>query len=298
MRMLLPFDIDDTTLTASNVVEDLPEWDNGGSYDTGDKVRVEAAHHAYESLVDSNSGNDPTDLNNADKWLDLGATNRWAMFDEKNSTITENADTIDVSFSVDGRVMGIALFGLSAATVQVIVEDDVEGEVFNETFSLVSYENVNDYWDYFFAPIVRRTELLIDGLPLFAGADVRVIIANPDNLAKCGKLVPGDLRTLGVTQIGAGFGLIDYSRKEADSFGNLDLVERGWRATGSFSVKVPYDDVDEVGRILTERRAKRTVFIGAERFSRMLIDGFPRDWDMRVNEHHDADLTMELEGFN
>lgn len=293
MKILEPYEINDATLDSSNVVETVPEYDAGATYDEGDRVRDDTTHHVYESLIDSNTGNA---LDDVDSWLDLGPTNRWAMFDRKIGTVTENAEAIEVTFSVAGRVTGIALFGVSGASVQVTVVDDTDGTVFDETFSLVSQDNVNDFYDYFFAPILRRTNYFIYGLPLYSGAQVTVRIENPDGVAKVGILVPGRVVEFGRTTMGAGFGIIDYSVKEADAdFGTVDLVERNYRATGSFrDILDPYLS-DEVGRVLTERRAQPTVFVGDERYSSLLVYGFARDWEITKEEGGDV-LEIQIEG--
>lgn len=292
MKLILPETIDDTTLAATNVAETLDEYNPATSYSEGDKVRDDATHHAFESLEDANMGNPLTD---ASKWLDLGPTNPWAMFDQKVGTITSNADTIEVTVVPAGRATGLAAFNLAGASVSVTVTDTLEGVIYDETFILVSNANVGDYYDYCFEPIIRKTELLVDDLPPVAGADIDVVIDNTGGNAACGGLVLGSLRELGVTVYGSGFGIIDYSRKEPDDFGNIDLVQRDYRSTGRFDVVVPRLLVDEVKRVLTARRAIPTVFSGTSEYGAMLIYGFPRDWSVSIDHYQNSRLNIELE---
>lgn len=291
MKLLLPFEIDDVSLAASNVVEDLPLYDIGTSYGLGDVVRDDTTHHKFESLEAANLGNALTD---PAKWLDLGPTNRWAMFDRKLGTVTENPDSIAVTLAVAERVTGLAAFGLLGSTVHIVITDPIEGVVYDEEHDLVDHSNVNDYWDYFFAPILRRTELFVE-LPPYAGVDIDVTIEGESGTAKCGNLVIGELVELGDTEWGAGFGIIDYSRKEADDFGNVDLLERSFRSTNDLTVSVPRALVDEVGRVLTARRAKPTVFIGTDQFGSFFTYGFARDWRCRIVNQPYGSLTIELE---
>ena len=91
MKVIKPIVITDAILSSSDIVEnDATEWTSGGSFALGATCMVTttangagaATHKIYESLTSSNSGNDPTDqVNNADKWLEISATNRWKMFD-------------------------------------------------------------------------------------------------------------------------------------------------------------------------------------------------------------------------
>lgn len=295
MKVLLPETVDATTLASSNVAETVAPYSAGTSYALGAQVRDDATHKLFESLVTSNLGNPLTDTT---KWLDLGLTNRWGMFDQKLGTLTSQAEAITCVFAFPGRISGVALFGLDAASVTVTVADATDGVVFDQTFDLTSQDNVNDYYDYCFQPVIRRTEIFVDGLPPYAGATITVTITNPGATAVCGNLVLGVVRALGATAYGAGLGIIDYSRKEADAWGNVDLVQRDYRNTGSFSVSVDRAMVGEVKRVLTVRRGKPTVFIGSEQFSSMLIYGFARDWDVKVASYPLADLTLELESLN
>jgi hypothetical protein len=375
MKILLPIDVDDSILSASNVVEDVAEYNASTLYMAGDQIRDEDTHTLYESLIGTNAGtvtvtiaspavvslpnhglsaNTPvllqttgalptgltagtiyyvtspiansfnlsataggaaintsgtqsgthtlivepnknypiTDLS---RWLDVGPTNRWAMFDRKLGTVTEKDGSIDVDLVASQRIGGLALFNTDAFEINVTITDALEGVVYDQTFSMVSYDNVANYYDYFFAPILRKRDIFIEGLPLYLDAIIHVSVSRPESTARVGNLVVGTVRDLGTTTMGAGFGIIDYSRKEADDFGNVDLTERDYRSTGSFEVVVERLYVDEIKNLLTQRRALPTVYIGTEEFSSMLIYGFARDWNVKVNEYRQADLSLELE---
>lgn len=121
MKLIRPFTVTAANLT-SNVAEDgtYPEYAVSATYALGaiviETVGPTASHHAYESLVAGNVGNP---LTNAAKWLDLGATNRFAMFDQSNGSATTNATSIDASIAVTGRADGLALLNLDAQTVDI-----------------------------------------------------------------------------------------------------------------------------------------------------------------------------------
>lgn len=293
MKLILPQPVTDAVLAATNVVDSTPAYDAGTSYSKGNKVQDATAHRLYESLVDANSGNPLTDPT---KWLDIGPTNDWAMFDDIIGTNTTNADTIEVTLTPAGRIRAMALFNLDAASVTVVVTDATDGEVFNKTYSLVSNDNVGNYYDYCFEPIIRRTEQLVEGIPPYVGPDIDVGIDNTGAIAQCGTLVMGSLRELGATIYGSGFGIIDYSRKVADeNFGTVTLVERDYRSTAHLDVVVPHLLVDEVKRVLTARRAVPTVYVGTGLYGSTLIYGFPRDWSVSIDHPQDSKLSIELE---
>lgn len=125
MKLIRPYAVTPANLTSNVAETDAVEYASSGTYALGATVMWtagdDATHHVYESLVAGNTGNALTD---ATKWLDLGATNRWAMFDQNNGSATTSDSGIDVSVEVLGRADGLALLGLDAATVYVAMAVD------------------------------------------------------------------------------------------------------------------------------------------------------------------------------
>lgn len=110
MDILIPKQIFVIDPPISNVPESTnPEWSAGTSYALDALVKRSASEppslvtHDYKSLVAANLGNDPTATTG--KWLDLGPSQRWAMFDDKGGTVTTMTDNavptwdFDIDFS-------------------------------------------------------------------------------------------------------------------------------------------------------------------------------------------------------
>lgn len=73
------------------------EWSAAASYVVGDRVVDLRTHHAYECAAD-HTNFDPTDEANVPaKWLDMGADNRWSMFDASSSSQSMKTGEIDVT---------------------------------------------------------------------------------------------------------------------------------------------------------------------------------------------------------
>ena len=68
------------------------------TYALGDTVYSAAAHRCYESLAAGNLGNPLPVLPETEttKWIDVGPTNRWAMFDLSRNTQTVAASPLTV----------------------------------------------------------------------------------------------------------------------------------------------------------------------------------------------------------
>lgn len=271
----------------------------GSTYAVGDIVADPTGHRLYESLQASNTGNA---LSNPLFWLDVGPTNRWAMFDQITGTRTIGSGSIVTELTIPTRVDSLALLDVEGATVDVVAETATGTEVYNETYSLSDNEAVADWYDYFFVEITKRTELIVTDLPRYAGMTVRVTINAVGSVA-LSSLVIGSARDLGVTLYGARVGIIDYSRKEADDFGNYALVERAFSKRGNFTVMVEGVDmesvankVDAVHKLLASYRASPLVWVGSQSYGATAIFGFYRAFEVDIAYPTHSMLSLEIEG--
>lgn len=288
-------------ITAANLTTNIPEtgaeFSLAATYAKGAVVIATAddgQKHGYESQVDGNVGNV---LTNAAKWIDLGATNRWAMFDGANGTLTEGPAGIDVSVAVSGRVDALGLLNLEAEEVQVTMT--VAGEVvFDRTYNLVSPEIITDWYAYFSEEIVYKPDLVVTDLPLFFNPTVRVQIRSDAGWAAVGQMVLGQTRTLGTTPYGgAGIGIKDFSRKDEDeSFGKATLQKRGYAKRGDFKIVMAEAVADSVARLLADYRATNVLWIGAEAHGSTIIFGWVKDWGIDFVLYGEAHGTLQIGG--
>ncbi len=323
MKLIRPLAITDANMV-SNVPEGgtFPEYSATQTYGVGEVVISSSGtaptHRKYESLVDSNTGNaldDPT------KWLDLGPTNRWAMFDTKNGTATTGIDAsdfvslsidfssggtavfvyddyslIDATITVDGRADGVALLGLEATAARITVNAGAYGTVYDQTYSLQSDSGINNWYAYFNEPIVYQADLVVTDLPAYSNPDIRVRIYNSNADAVCGTFVVGQTRELGGTTYGAKGGIQDYSRKETDDFGNYTLVERAFAKRLNARVVCVNEQVDSIFSLLAELRATPVIWLGTETYAFTWLFGWVRDWATEITYPTHSHLTIEIEG--
>jgi hypothetical protein len=135
-----------------------------------------------------------------------------------------------VTVQTSGRVDGLALFNVSAGSVHVVSMDGAT-EIFNETYSLAATSGIDDWYSWFFEPIDRITEMVVPNLPVYADQTITVTISDPGATVAVGNLVIGQTRDLGLSLAGAQAGIIDYSKKVADDFGNYSISERAFSDT-------------------------------------------------------------------
>ena len=301
MIILRPVEVTDAVLIASDVPEnDEAEWDIATSYSEGDtEMRtVSGVHSVYVSLQNANLGNIPEDddLVAPIWWARQGATNRWAMFSNQINDQTTRADEINVTLTPGALVNGVSFFNINAATVQIIMDDPVDGIVYDETFGLVDSSGVNDWYAWYFEPIVRQKTLAVLDLPPYVSADITVAIEDTGNTAACGLMTMGAQRKLGDTDFGTGVGIVDYSRKQRDTFGNPVITKRNFTKRSDYSVTVDTDYVGTVTNTLADFRTTPMTWIGSVDFPSTIIYGYYRDFNIVLNNYTKSLLSIDVEG--
>jgi hypothetical protein len=292
MEIVRSFTVTDANLTSSiSDTADYALYNAGTTYDLADIV-VGVDHHEYESLQASNTGHA---LSDAAWWLDLGFNRRWRMFDLSNSSQSTAADEIDVEIDVTGRANAVSLLNIAADTAQIIATT-VDGEIYNETFDLVSDSGVNNWYDYFFEPIVRVGDLVITDLPVNANPTVQVILTATGSTVRIGTLIVGQSILLGATVYGARIGIQDYSRKVADEFGNWTIVERPFAKRATYKVIMDNAKVDAAAAFLASIRATPCVFRGTGPYTSLYVFGFFKDWNITITHPSNSECNLDIEG--
>jgi hypothetical protein len=295
MDLIRPEAIDDTTFTSSNVTEaDYAVYAAGTTYATDDYVIVTTGDHTvYKSLADSNTGNTPA--SSPTYWEEVSATNRWKMFDAYPSTITTNTDTIEVEVT-PGRINSLALLRVDAAEITVTLTDPVEGVVYTNTVDMVSDSGILDWYDYFYEPIVRRTDLVLTDIPAYNDAVLAVVLDNTGSNAECGLFVVGNKRSLGTAKWEPEISILDYSQKTTDDQGRTTLVEGRFARLLEIDLFLPTGYADELRRLLTEYRATPAVWIGSELYTSTIVYGFFRSFEIVLSTPTISDCNIEIEG--
>lgn len=302
MKLIRPTDIPENdltataaVLTASNVAaDDAAEWSSGTSYSVGDQVIVLGVHQRLYEALQASTGSFPPD-NPAD-WNDLGAIDRWKMFDGGTNTQTVNPDSIEVTLEPDGIINSFTLLNIEAAEAEVTVTDDLEGVVFNETYNLVDNSAVDSWYAYFFEPILQLRQLADLSLPAYGSPTIDIRLSSTGENVKCGLAVIGQQADIGTTVFGTSVGIRDFSRKEVDEFGNFTVVQRRFFREVDYDVRIETSKVDFVQKVLSDRRAKPTVYIGTVENPETIVYGYFRDFDIVLSNPSLSNATIEVEG--
>jgi hypothetical protein len=294
MRIITPLTVDETILTSTNVAEmDYAVWSGVTTYALGDR-RIKA-HKIWESLQASNTNHDPV-TDDGTWWIQVSATNRYKMYDAVISTQTENSGSIEVEMTPGEVVNGIALLGLVGQTVEIIVTDPVDGIVYDEVIDLQDSSPVTDWYTYFFEDIQYREDVVRLDLPSYPDAVIDVTIDNLADTAKCGEMVIGRQRDLGMANFNTSVGIKTYSTKTTDDFGNVTIVKRAFAKRADFDVTLDTDRVYIVQRILAQIRDTPTVYVGDEDRGETIIYGFWTQFNIVLTDQTWSDCSLEVEG--
>ena len=262
-----------TGLFLATVPEPVAAYDPATTYDTGDTVRV--ATRLYESLVDGNVGNNPPDTSTkgdpAAKWLDVGASNRFACLDQTVSTGSVGPGPIQImALKLPQDAQAIALPGSSGTKVHAAISNGA-GTVTSKSSTAIDPEfSGQTPWFSGFA----------------GGTIVSVAIETTAAEAVLGELIVGTYHEIGGTQYGHKFGLTSYSLKETDpDFGRTRFVRRPSAKRMGGVVEVDKANYNAVVRLMQAIDGVPTVHIATDDpaySAGAVVFGWVEDFEMEI----------------
>lgn len=296
MEVIVPVVIKTANLISSNAPEnDQPLWNGSTTYSAGAKVMVVTAddHHIYESLQAGNIGKSPKE--NPLWWLDLGANNRWMMFD--NLVSSQTTVTGALTFVLQpGGINSLALINLDGNSVLVEMKSGAGITVYSKSFSLRT-PSATSFYTYFFNEIGFRRTLVINDLPNFYEGTLHVSIEpGADGNARCGVCSVGKSYFLGNLQYDSGGGNTDYSTVSTDAFGITTFVPRTSAAKMNGSLFVDRYLVDSVVKIMSRLTAITCVWSGSKIYDSSVIYGYRKDFTFSHKSATHSIFNIEIQG--
>jgi hypothetical protein len=294
MIIVQPVPVTSAMVTASNVTITDTLW-TAGTYTLNTQRYL--GTRLYKVIVASTTDNPTVGVTlTPPSWQDIGAINRFKMFDQVVNTQTTRTGLIDVSILPGTIINALAMFDLNGVTTTITMTDPVEGVVFTETKSLQDNTIIIDWYSYFFESITTVSDVVFLGLPAYGGATIRIQVNAGAATAAIGEVVIGRQRNLGVTNFGTSVSILDYSRKETDEFGNTVVETRPFSKRADFDVTVETGAVAAVQKALADIRTTPTVFIGDEDRAETIVYGFYRGFNIVISTPSISDCSIEVEG--
>ncbi|NHZ78824.1 hypothetical protein F2P44_05955 [Massilia sp. CCM 8695] len=300
MKVIKPTTISGAMLTSSSVAEpDVGEtvWNPATSYGAGAVVIRTTTHMKYERVAAGASATLPE--NDSVNWLPAGPTNKWAMFDRKIGTTTKAGASLTVVMR-PGGISGLGMLELIGREAIVTLRDAPGGKVvYNRTINLDG-TLITSVYDWFFLDYEQLSDFVLTDLPQhYSAGELSVQLKGTTGVA-VGVLQVGQVLAIGRTTGGSTVGIIDYSRKEKDRFGNFDVVEGAFSKRGTLQVVTEASEFNKLFRSLAALRAIPCIYIGTDQigFEPMINYGFYKDFSMVVAYPHHHLCNLEIEGLS
>lgn len=310
MKLINPVEITPSDVLFHNISDtyDAPYFESFTTYSIGDRVVVAATNTVYESLLNNNQGTYPPAFTGGENpaWFVLSASNPWKAFDQiiGTQTVGTSAETTpNIKYEILTRnVTGVALLNVSGAAITVTMEDIDTGEVWTNTTGLSSESgSVYNWWSYFFPDFDGTDSVVHTNIPKYAFGKLTIEVdAEAAHIpARLGELVIGYVESIGATQYSPQYGIIDYSKKTVDSFGNATLVERAFSKRIDVSIIIETYDINRVTGLLTRLRAKPVIWIpteNADYSTTLTVYGYFRDFSTVIPHPIWAQMSLRIEG--
>lgn len=305
MNVLVPTQITASDVVTYNVPQETPLWNVDTTYAKGDIVTLgDCGAVRYESLVNSNVGNDPSTANNL-SWVKLETpSNCYAMFDQSVGTQTVGDLSIDdgdikIKINIGAKLSAFAFLnvtGVSEIYVKVLKSDGVT--VAYETTRPMRQKNASGWWSWLFGGFRLLPSFVEFGFPPVRNGTIEVEFKSLDGaVARVGLFQYGDLFEIGQTTYGASMELKDFSRFEEDVFGNYVVIPRRKSKRPSYPVLIEPARFDDVFRRLESLGNRPVLWIpDKDNFGELAVLGFYRDLRMDFSTPAWVNTTLVITG--
>jgi hypothetical protein len=292
--MVRPAVIGAAQITACNIAEpdptyDPPAWNAGTAYNIGDQASRAATHRIYQRRVAGTTAGTPeTDAVN---WADIGATAKYKPFDKIYQAQAEQADSIVYTLTVDGMADTLGVLNAECATARATAPGYDSGNV-----QMFTFPDVDNWFDFFFELPYYRADYIFRDLPMVMNNHVTITLTNTGSVAKVGELPMGQSLDIGFVKYGVRTGLIDYSTKTADAFGNVTVTERAYSKRLTVDLLVKNTFIDQMQREFAKYRATPLLFYTGNLYESLADYGYLWSFENVISLPNFSVCSAEIQG--
>lgn len=237
-------------------------------------------------------------------WITVGATNKWSMFDQSVTSQTSGTGEVVVAVVLGKRVDSAIGLNISAGKAQLSMVDSSGTLSYSSSSSLVASSGVQDWYSFFYEPIIRSTDYTVTTIPVGASSGGVLVsrVSDATGTAGIGGLVLGLSKDVGVTASSAKVGITDYSVKAQDDFGNYTITPRAFNKTADFTFYLDSTDVDTLENLLSSYRATPVVYIGSntdagqDQYNAATVYGFYKEFSIEIAYKSTSICTLSVQG--
>ncbi len=230
--------------TGKRIVKFKVNYSLDGVYEPEDRVIKTNTHKVYQCSIATSDDPEAGVIKIPPTWVEVSATNKWAMFDYKKGVKTKNSSSIDVQLEFQSAVTAVSALALENVTsIRVIATSASAGEVYNKLHDTTGLIELVDLDLPPFNDLTIEVE--------FVGVDVQV-----------GELVVGDVKYLGALVAGVVSDRIDYSRLVYDDFGEVTYIERPIVKYTTYPVAIGRSEAPGIENYLDSIKGVQAVWVG------------------------------------
>lgn len=270
---------------------DYPIW-VAGSY----AIEVLVSHngHNWKSAIADNTEEPGTGT----QWSNQGLCSRYAPFDDESDTTVESTELIEYQIKVTEKLINaVGFLNVIADSIQFIMTDDTEGEVYNQTYLFADY-GADDIYDFFFGEYSTIDRAVDLDLPPYFGATltIRIQPSTEAGKASLGIMVLAQQTLLGDLQWNYSVGIEDYSVITRDGFGKTTVNPRGYAETLGLPVKIDSSRVPYAKKIFANLRGRPILWIGSTARPETIVFGYYGKFGCVVPNLVNAKYQLDITG--
>lgn len=200
----------------------------------------------------------------ANFWVDIGPTNRSAMFDGLINSQTSAASPLRITLT-PGAFNGFALFGIDADTYEVVVKEAPGGSViYSEPVTALEGSMPGDYYEYFFERFKPLTQFIRSGIEPYGSAEIVLTLRKATGDVKLGMFAVGDFRPTGIPQRDAVVSPGTFTYFKQDAYGNATIKKRPNATSMTVSCVFPIEEANVIKAMIDEISATPVVVAGSQ----------------------------------
>lgn len=283
-----------------------------GAHAVGTEVIRTTTHRVYRcAIARTVSDTNPPEID-TNSWADIRPTDRYLPFGPQLRTdgklVYQNKSLKNSLANIEYRLLqryanAVAIFGAKGGTWRVQVYSTPGGPMVAEHTGRIR-STATGYWDYAYGQRVTQDRFLIHGLPIYPGAEIRIIIEGTGaQLRAVSQIEVGKLRYIpGITMGGVDYGItrtprVFTSRKtEEDGSTAIRIYNTSYDMSGTvrFTGKQEDSALLQFRRLLGRGVAFTPTLIPG--YQQSLVFGVLKSADVTREHYNSSSARFDIEG--
>jgi hypothetical protein len=312
MRVIPPINTDGFTiagamLTSSTAAEPGAGefvWSLGVTYAVGDTVYMAGTHRRYQARtvnMDKVPALATIDTPSAD-WIDIGPTNRWAMFDTLRDTGTVFSGGVGVVEITPGqRIDSVGAAGLENVDTALVEVYRGATLVYSSGVMDLRYRYVTSFYEFCFAPFQYRQEFALFDLPPFTDGKIRLTFTRESGGdLSVGAVLAGMNEYIGRGQHGAEDDAINFSRIERAFDSTASITRLRNVPKNTISLILDKAKLPRVRQVREDLNAVPAMYVGVDSdrdgyYASLFKLGIYKQWKFTLSNSNHASVALDVE---